>query len=92
VIQGVSCPVQPGKPEYPRKALQDQVQGTIVVRATVNTDGSVSNPSIHRTSGMSGTQARMFQSAIFSNITGYKCGAQESPVTVEVEYVFKVTD
>jgi hypothetical protein len=68
------------------------VQGTIVVRATVNTDGSVSNPSIHRTSGMSSTQARMFQSAIFSNVTGYKCGQQEGPVTVEVEYVFKVTD
>jgi Gram-negative bacterial TonB protein C-terminal len=93
VMKGISCPTQPPAAtgdDFPRKALQEQITGTITVQATVNPDGSVSGPRIVRQSGMSSAQARMFQSFMFSHISRYKCGQRDSPGAVEVEYVWKL--
>ena len=91
IISGVSCPNQPPKPDYPRNALKDEIQGVIVVRATVSADGNVSNPRIMRSEGMSGNDARKyFGSALLGNAVQYKCGAREGSVEVDITYAFKL--
>lgn len=89
VIRGVNCPGQPAKPDYPRNAMRESISGSIFIRATVNTDGSVSNPRIAKVEGMSQNDARKyFSSTLFANATQYSCGEQDSPVDVEIEYRF----
>ena len=91
VISGVSCPNQPQKPDYPRNALKDEIQGVIVVRATVSADGNVSNPRIMRAEGMSSNDARKyFGSVLLGNAVQYKCGAREGSVEVDITYAFKL--
>ncbi|MFC3146085.1 energy transducer TonB, partial [Piscinibacterium candidicorallinum] len=92
VIRGTgNCSAVPPKPEYPRKALQESVQGTIVIRAQVGANGRLGSPVIHSVSGMSQLQARMFQSVLFSNVAGYACAGEPGQV-YEIPFDFKLND
>lgn len=74
------CPTQV-KPEIPRKALQDGVEGTVHAQALIR-NGVVKEVAI-----LSGP--RVFHSAVREAMLQYKCAADAGEVTVPQEFVFR---
>jgi hypothetical protein len=77
---GMACSTQV-KPEMPRKALQDGVEGVVRAQALVR-DGVVRDVTI-----LSGP--RVFHSAVREAMLQYKCASEPGDVIVPQEFVFK---
>ena len=78
---GVACPTQV-RPEMPRKALQEGVEGVVKAQALIR-DGIVREVTI-----LSGP--RVFHSAVRSAMLQYKCISGSGDVIATQEFVFKI--
>lgn len=78
---GVACPEQV-KPEMPRKALQEGIEGVVKAQALIR-DGTVREVSI-----LSGP--RVYHSAVRNAMLQYKCVSGPGDVIATQEFVFKI--
>ena len=76
----VACPTQV-KPEIPRAAAKDRIEGVVVARALIR-DGAVREVTI-----LSGPRA--YHSAVREAMMQYKCISDSGEVSATQEFAFK---
>lgn len=80
---GIACPQQV-KPEWPRKAVQEHIQGDVVAQILVRNDTVV------EVTILSGQ--RVFHQAVRAAIMQYKCLSGPGEVLTEQTFTFKLSD
>jgi len=85
VNKGIECPTRV-RPDYPRRALQEDITGMVVAHLYVGRNGDVTEVKI-----ISSTPRRVFDSAVTHAARQYKCAKNDENYILEVEFVFNLT-
>lgn len=84
---GVACPNSAdvrSALRYPKQALRDGIEGEVLVRFIVGTDGALRD--VHLVS----SSHRVFNNAVLSAVQQFNCVGQNRDVAVEVPFSFKL--
>ncbi|WP_189532273.1 TonB family protein [Paludibacterium paludis] len=85
VIKGL-VPIHKVQPDYPRQALQDEINGEVVAILTVGPDGRVSHVEIKKSSN------RIFNNSAKSALMQYRFQADGATHLAEIAIGFNITD
>ena len=84
LVRGVECAVRV-QPVYPRRALQEEISGTVVAHLHVNRNGDVGEVDI-----VSASPRRLFDAAVISAARQYKCQKSDSDYVLEQDFNFSL--
>jgi len=84
LVRGVECAVR-AEPVYPRRALQEEISGTVVAHLHVNRNGDVGEVDI-----VSASPRRLFDAAVISAARQYKCQKSDSDYVLEQDFNFSL--
>jgi protein TonB len=84
LVRGVECAVRV-QPVYPRRALQEEISGSVVAHLHVNRNGDVGEVDI-----VSASPRRIFDAAVISAARQYKCQKSDSDYVLEQDFNFSL--
>lgn len=78
-------PIRQARPEYPRRALQDEIEGDVLARAQVGRDGRVMSVTI-----VSARPRGVFERAVEQALRQYEFPPDDTEYVVEVPFSFRL--
>ena len=84
MVRGVQCAVRV-QPVYPRRALQEEVTGTVLAHLKVNRNGEVEDVVI-----INANPRRIFDGAVVAAARQYRCQKNDTDYLLEQEFVFNL--
>jgi protein TonB len=84
-----ACSVTP-PPDYPRKALQEEVSGIVLARFRVNAGGGFAEILDMSFGSIPGDLRSQFRSEIVKALRGYQCDKNLEDAVLEKEFAFKL--
>jgi TonB family protein len=91
IVRGAKCSVTV-KPEYPRKALQENINAEVTVHITIDPSGNATDAKIVSNNVGDPAMRRLFNSASIAAAKQFKCEQSSTGYIAEVPFGFRVTD
>ena len=78
-------PIRQARPDYPRRALQDEIEGEVIARASVSREGKVVAVTI-----VSAKPRGVFERSVETALRQYEFPPDETDYIVEVPFTFRL--